>query len=354
MAKGKRTPALFEIINRAQTRGQDPHLQVPGWWRSLSETAETDRNLAPPSAPEAEPAGFESDRANYDRVAEAVERAAAEVAIEDQLVADFGEPAREASAAPTEEDASDKGGGVTDSAVFALLDSIRAAAGNVLRVQAGRVEFSLSLLGIVVGGGLGLIILSASFAWGHALGKAAGIQEARQALQEQAVDSVQAARRMQPDASVLDFSNPGQRAYAARTAPAAGVPKDSPTVTARESGSAKPTGVVRRVGWNYLVIQNFRGSDAREEAARAERFILANLPAVNGQPPVSIEQLPDGSHILLSTIGYPPGDATRREALERVKEQIRQIGKLYRQRGGGYDFRDAYAMRLSHMPTRRR
>ena len=349
MAKGKRTPALFEIINRAQTQGLNPHLQVPGWWRSFSETAEADKNLTLPSTRPGDAERERADAENYDRVAEAVEQAAA--AVDDEMLypADIGgselfddvampEPA-------TYED--DESVGVR----VGLLGSIRTMADNVFQVEAGRVTFSLSVVGVVVAGGLSLLILSASFAWGHAMGKEVGRQEAHAALQEQALDSVELARKMGPDATVLDLSTSSPPVSRRKTSMSPQVASATGAVAAElGAASAPPAGGVRRTGWNYLLIQHFRGEGGRQEAAKAERFVLGKMPAVGGLPPVSVEKLSDGSHVLLSTSGYSPGDTARMAALERFREQMRQIGKEFRQRGGGYDFRDAYFMRWSRAP----
>jgi hypothetical protein len=357
VAKGKRTPALFEIINRAQIQGQNPHLQVPGWWRSLSETAEADKNLSPPSGPETGSANGEAETAAYDRVADAVEEAAMtaqdDAGLQHTPISDavliYQEPIEPPPADEPDAPSSEDEGGLKASLAAALKDTFR--------LETGRIQFSVSLVAAAVAGGVFLLILSVSFAWGHALGKVAGVaqgvEQARRALEEQAVDSVELARKLQPNASVLNLSEHtgtgGVAPSSAAKAPRAAAPRH-----AGLNHLPAPAGTLRQVGWNYLVVQHFRGEDSRQEAAKAERFILAQMPNVQGQPSVTIEQRPDGGHILLSTLGYPPNDAVRRDALEQFREQIRRIGKEYRQRGGGYDFKDAYPMRLSHMPKRRK
>ncbi len=354
MAKGKRTPALFEIINRAQTEGENPHLQVPGWWRSLSETAEADKDLSPPAANEVESSQPDSDRANYDRVAEAVEEAVAEGDAQEPYVTEEAPPEEAAleQAEPQAQPLDDEE--QAENVIARLLGSVRSAVGKAVRIEAGQVEITLSVLwASVAGGGLILAIL-AGFSAGHVLGVRTGIEQAKD-LQDEAVDTVQMARDRQPDPSVLDLSTTGwSEGLARRSGPARSPAAGAPTAESSSSQAPPPSGSLRRAGWNYLVVQSFRGQDGRAEAERAERFILARLPDQNGLPPVTVEQSSDGSYILLSTIGYPTGDAPRKEMLHRFREQIRQIGKLYRQEGGGYDFRDAYPMRLSRMPKRRK
>ncbi|MBN1345844.1 MAG: hypothetical protein JXQ73_24345 [Phycisphaerae bacterium] len=345
MAKGKRTPALFEIINRAQVQGENPHLQVPGWWRNLSETAECDKNLAPPSSHEVAAAEAET-AANYDRVAEAVEEAASQVF--EEAISEEASVYEDAEPTVMDYDTGPEVGGRT-------LGSVRSAVRTVIRLDSGRVEVSLGLIGVVISGGLLLLGLYGSFAWGYVRGD----QAARAQMLGEAEDSVELARKMHPDASVLnpaqaDYSSPSSQAPQSSGSVKAMAAMASPSPSSAEaSGTPSAAGGIRRVGWNYLVIQSFRGPDAKREATKAEQFVVANLPPIDGQPPVTVETV-DGGYVLLSTIGYPSGDDARRKALEEFKEQVQRVGKQYRERGSGYDFRDAYPRKLSQASMRRK
>lgn len=359
MAKGKRTPALFEIINRAQTEGQDPHLQVPGWWRNFSEQAETDKDLGPLSVYDADSPAGESDRANYEAVAEAVEIAVAEVVTEPVAEEALAEPEGEDSTAISDEVDDDRAdsGNVVEVGFMGLM---RTKAKSLLSPEGGRIEITLGLGGIVVAGVVGLAMLSVSFAFGHELGQKVGSERTSSEMQEEVVDGVEAARRSQAQPEVLGLG--GDRVGGKPSAqvrgprPSAPTPAPAPSVAAKK-GDSPPSparvSVDRQVGWNYLVVQSFRGPDSLAEAKKAKRFVLATMAGQGGVPPVTVEELPSGGHLLLSTIGYPPGDANFKQALARFKEQIRRVGKAYQQHGGGYDFRDAYPMRLSRVSKRR-
>ncbi len=353
MAKGKRTPALFEIINRAQTQGQNPHLSVPGWWRSLSETAETDKNLSPPHPSEGVSGHHDPDPEHYDRVAEAVEQAAAAMPAPEAWTPDVEPVDAPPVDAIVDEPLPDDDVPLTEAPQEGVRSPMRAALGEFVHMESGRVHMSLGLIGGVIAGGGLLLLLSGSFAWGHALGRMAGKEEERRAIQKEVVDSVEQAREMRANPTVLEVgrrSTPAGKAWAAATANAPARASDPQP----EAGATPPvTGSLRQVGWNYLVIQHFRGQHGREEAAKVRQYIMEQLPSIDGQPPVSIEQHSDGSHVLMSTMGYPPGDTAQREALDKFKERIRQIGKRYRQQGGGYDFRDAYPARYSQASKRR-
>ncbi len=348
MAKGKQTPALFEIINRAQREGQDPHLQVPGWWRNSSETAQADRNLAPPSSAEERREEEALDRANYDRVAEAVELEAAQTALENGVAEangeeEFGPYAMESETGFVEEASDAHAGG---------LQRLWAPLASIFRSGSGRVDFSLSYGGATIAAGLMLFSMAAAFTYGFVRGEASGHRKATAELQARAEDSIELARRMQPDASVLQVPEEGMYGDLDVAAVSSAVPESEagPVDTAASKTNPPATskqGGIRRVGWNYLVVQNFRGEDSLLEARKAQRFVLSKMDPVDGQPPVTIERRKDGSHMLLSTIGYPQGDEARKQALHAFREEILKVGKLYAKRGSGYDFRDAYPMRLS-------
>jgi len=375
VAKNKRSPALFEVINRAQTQGYDPRLQIPQWWRSNSEAAEADKNLAPPSShdgaadrqgtevvevsqgPSADEANARSDPSGREPPSRPVGWAAQASA--DLLTADEQERAdrgpaweRPPSDQQTQEVFDEVAG--DDEAVAGPSGGTSGASTGLPRVLDGRVVFSLDPAQMVIAVG-GILLLVAV---GFVVGNKVGYERARQGMQEQAVNSIEQARRMQPNGSVLSLGNqevsaqsPVVRPTAKKTVPPART-LEPPSPKSVETSA--PSGVIRQVGWNYLLIQHFRGADALEEAVKAERFILSQVPAEGGPPPVTVEPHPEGGYMLLSTVGYSSGDVAGKEAFQRFQQWVVNVGKLYRQRGGGYDFRDAYAMKLSRLPNTRR
>lgn len=358
MAKGKRTPALFEIINRAQTEGQDPHLQIPGWWRSLSETAEVDRNLAPPQnrppdETDADGNGRESSKQkdeDYDRMVSAVEEAvqAHQAAEEAMAETPDAEPAPERDDETDHDVPVDATPDVAEPADPSWLTSWRSRDSNQMWLENGKVHIALTPLG-TVGTCIVLIVLMAvAYAWGHAFGVRAGEVQAREQIIADHVGSIAQAKKLRPDSSVLDLSGmPGTGAVDAAEDSAPAARAETTASTGKPSPPARPgpSGkVIRQKGWNYLVIQHFGGKNGQTEAKKAERFINENLPPVNGQPPVTAEALSDGSYMLLSTLGYKSGDDASKEAVEQFSQQIRRIGKEYKKQGSGYDFQDCYPM----------
>jgi hypothetical protein len=374
VAKGKRSPALFEVINRAQTQGHEPRLQIPQWWRNNREEAEADKNLGAPTSHEVtspdasvrhsgevQPSGqVASDEVELSGISQAAQTDEPssrsirrspmdDVAWTDEPEAPHAEPAVEDQ--NPEAIAGWVGAGPTDTAESASGD-----VGVAAQSADGPVGFSFSLdaAGIVIAVGVVSLLIAAGFFAGNKLGYDRGRQE----MQAQVVDSVEQASKMRPDGSVLSVGNP-EASVASAKAPSlrkgAPPPPASVEPTAPKPAEAPaPARVARQVGWNYLLIQHFRGSDAQEEAAKAERFICSQLPPVNGQPPVSVEPHPDGGYMLLSAVGYSSGDSAAKEAFHRFQQSIVNVGKLYRQRGGGYDFRNAYPMKLSRLSNSRR
>ncbi len=357
MAKGKRTPALFEIINRAQTEGQNPHLQIPGWWRSLSETAEVDRNLAPPEAPASEEHSSggngqrhsEEAEEEYDRMVSAVEQAvqahhAAQEAMEEPGATEeeaVGEADESWQPPPASEESS-------EAPTRTWLPSWRGPENSRIWFEDGKLCVRLTPLGTISTCVILVVVMAVVYAWGHAFGIRAGEVQAREQLIADHVGSIAQARKLRPNPSVLDLdetsslvseeigqdgkqSEPTQTVASAGPAPGA-------------SASAPSGKTIRQKGWNYLVIQHFSGNSGRAEAKKAERFINAHLPPINGQPPVTVEALADGSYMVMSTLGYKAGDDASKEAVEQFGQQIRRIGKLYGKQGSGYDFQDCYPM----------
>ncbi len=357
VAKGKRSPALFEVINRAQISGQEPRLQIPQWWRNTLEAAQGDPNLAPPPSPEGtvvrqEPA---ENEALKDPAPPPITEhpAIATPTLPIRPEPDWTQEEEEESHASESLDEAPQPGWTTES--DPPTESSADVPSSIVRVSDGRIMFSLDLAGAVITVGVVILTLTASFVIGHHYGRGTGYELARQSLQDQAVDSVERARRMQPDGSVLALGNsdPSAGSVKASVVPARRPSAPSAPAVSKPSESESPAKVSRHLGWNYLLIQHCRGEDARNEAMKAERFICSQLPAENGQPPVTVEPHPDGGFMVLSTLGYASGDAVGKEAFRRFQESIVNVGKLYRQRGGGYDFRDAYAMKLSRIPKGR-
>jgi len=352
VAKNKRSPALFEVINRAQTQGQEPRLEIPRWWRSNNEAAETDKNLSPPVPQEA---NGDRPTSTGAQPVEEQEEMSQQPIVEQEVAPSRIEipPEPLPEEAPAEEAVWEEPAEVAPEVTEPVVPPERPAepVGDAAPTEQHQ-GFSLDGAGMVVAGCIILLLIVVGFVAGNKF----GYDRARDGLKEQAVNGVDQARRMQPNGSVLSVNNQesstngtARSGSARKSAPAS--PSAPPAQTAKATESPSTPKVGRQIGWNYLLVQHFRGPDAQDEATRVERFVNAQITLESGLPTVTVEPHPDSGFMVLSTLGYSAGDSNAKEAFHRLQQAIVTIGKQYRQRGGGCDFRDAYAMKLTRVPA---
>ncbi len=305
MAKSKRAPALFEML---QQQGQAARggMPAPRWWKGLgrqdaSRPSAERKPAPPPHVSDVPPAG------------------PAPVAAPAEAPA-FSSP----SEAPAE-------------SIVALTGEWRF--GRYVRFTGGRFEVSLTPVGAVVAAGVLLLALLCCYQIGRRAGShavpAAGIAAAPGL--EPGLDAA-AVRRGEPDSSVLNVrtaesSSPEAPPVPARSVTAALAPRSAEKPASETAAEGAPP-AARMRGLNYIVIERFHTrlpsvksvEMARQHAEAAQKWLAEQ------QVPTAIYPMENGTgYELWTTQGFKMPD--ERAGLDELVAKIRHLGTLYAKQG---------------------
>ncbi len=200
-------------------------------------------------------------------------------------------------------------------------------------VDSNRVRFSLTQKNATIAAAVVVLVLGGACYLSYCFGK----EQARRAIQERADGEIEQARQAVPTSNLFDgigedpTTGAGVRDAAMAVAPA---------VVLGEGYDGADVPWVS--GYNYIVVQDFR-RDARGDAVQACTFLWENgiQTAI-----IELEQSGAYGYRLITAKGYNLEDQVQEQLAREHLEKVRQLGKVYSQSGGQYDFQSAYFRKL--------